>query len=58
MTCAPNIRFYAGAPLKLSSGYNVGTLCIIDSNPKVLDPEEMDHLKAVAQLVVIELERC
>ena len=58
VTCAPNIRFYAGAPLKLSSGYNVGTLCIIDSNPKVLDPEEMDHLKAVAQLVVIELERC
>lgn len=52
----PNIRFYAGAPLKLSSGQAVGTLCIIDPKPKSLDPEEADHLRVLAHMVAMELE--
>jgi GAF domain-containing protein len=52
----PNIRFYAGAPLKLSSGYSVGTLCIIDSKPKYLDEDEVDHLRVLAHMVSMELE--
>lgn len=32
------------APLKLSSGVAVGTLCIIDSHPRRLDDEERYHL--------------
>lgn len=52
----PHIRFYAGAPLKLSSGYNVGTLCIIDSKPKQLDADEVDHLRVLARMVSMELE--
>ena len=57
---APVIRFYAGAPLTLSSGHNVGTLCIIDPKPKRLAEEEVAHLEVLARLVSLELEdhRC
>ena len=41
----PNIRFYAGAPLKLRSGYRVGTLCVIDRVPRALS----EHQRAVLQ---------
>ena len=52
----PFIRFYAGAPLKLSSGQNVGTLCLIDSKPKQLEDEELEHLRVLAHMVAMELE--
>jgi GAF domain-containing protein len=56
VTGAPFIRFYAGAPLKLSSGYAVGTLCLIDSMVNRLEPEELDHLVVLAHMVSMELE--
>ncbi|WP_335720488.1 GAF domain-containing protein [Vibrio natriegens] len=34
VTDDPNIRFYAGYPLKLRQGINIGTLCLIDSVPR------------------------
>lgn len=57
VTGAPFIRFYAGAPLKLSSGFTVGTLCLLDPQPKRLLPEEKTHLHTLAMTVVQELER-
>lgn len=39
----PNIRFYAGVPLRLTSGENVGTLCVIDSKPHQLT----DHQRVI-----------
>ncbi len=38
------IRFYAGVPLVLSGEYAVGTLCIMDTAPRILDAEEIQLL--------------
>ena len=53
---APFIRFYAGAPLRLSGGHAVGTLCLIDSRPRALAVEEREHLAVLAHMVSMELE--
>lgn len=54
VTGNPNIRFYAGQPL-FSDGEAVGTLCVIDRAPRVLDDEERRCLRDLADLVEIEL---
>jgi signal transduction histidine kinase len=52
-----NVRFYAGAPLKLNSGVNLGALCVIDTVPRgELSPKDRKRLETLAQLVVDELE--
>lgn len=50
------IRFYAGAPLTLRDGSRVGTLCVADRRPRVLNTEQVAELKRLAALVVDELE--
>jgi ribonuclease BN (tRNA processing enzyme) len=52
----PRIRFYAGMPLTLSDGSNVGTLCVADVLPRLLDDEQLDMLRRTAASVVGELE--
>lgn len=56
VTGAPNIRFYAGAPLRLSSGERIGTLCVIDRTPRWLTSEQRETLKALSVAVVKSLE--
>jgi phosphoribosyl 1,2-cyclic phosphodiesterase/CheY-like chemotaxis protein len=55
VTDGPRIRFYAGAPLILSDGLPVGTLCAIDHRPRMLSDRELGLLKDVAALVQKEL---
>lgn len=44
----PNIRFYAGAPLRLATGENIGSLCVIDSKPNHLTEHQRIILKHLA----------
>ena len=55
VTGAPYLRFYAGAPLQLPGGAMVGTLCMIDTQPRNLDSTDLAILGALRQLVVDEL---
>jgi len=56
VTGEPKIRFYAGMPLRLSNGFRVGTLCLIDRKPRRLEPEDLVLFRDLARLVVRELE--
>lgn len=55
VTGAPNIRFYAGYPLKLRQEVNIGTLCLIDSEPKILDEEEQQLLADLGAMIEQEI---
>lgn len=50
------LKFYAGAPLKSRDGYNLGTLCILDREPRVLDASEAATLRDLAAVVMNDLE--
>ena len=52
----PNIRFYAGVPLRTPNGHNIGTLCAIDRKPRELSTEQMTVLRDLSRMVVDELE--
>lgn len=48
---APFIRFYAGCPLKTRDGVSIGTLCILDTQPRVLSDKQSDIFLKFAELV-------
>ncbi len=50
-----HVRFYAGAPLKTSSGVKIGTLCMFDFEPRTLDEQERATLHDLAQLATDEV---
>ena len=57
VTGQPGIRFYAGAPLRTPDGHRLGTLCVIDTEPREgLTEFESNALVALASLVVDEME--
>lgn len=51
----PKIRFYAGAPL-MTHGQALGTLCVVDREPRELRPEQLDALRALSRQVVAQLD--
>ena len=57
VTGAPWVRFYAGAPLVTSAGHALGTLCVIDHEPRSLTAQESEALVGLASLVTAEIER-
>ena len=56
VTGAPDIRFYAGVPVLSRNGLALGTLCAIDSKPRVLDADERAVLIDLAALIMREVQ--
>jgi len=55
VTGAPDIRFYAGAPLIDPDGHRLGSLCVIDRVPRKLTVEQKDALRTLADEVMSHL---
>ncbi|KMQ76721.1 GAF domain-containing protein [Marinobacter subterrani] len=51
VTGNPSIRFYAGAPLRDRRGHRVGTLCIIDNEPRTFSEQDKATLRDLADMV-------
>jgi signal transduction histidine kinase len=51
----PHIRFYAGVPLYAAGGQPVGTLCVIDREPRPFDATDLEALSDLAAVVEREL---
>ncbi|WP_439599126.1 PAS domain S-box protein [Falsiroseomonas sp.] len=53
----PQLRFYAGAPLRTPEGHALGTLCIMDTKPRpLLDAAQVETLRDLAAAVMAQLE--
>lgn len=52
----PHIRFYAGIPLRTSDNFTLGTLCVIDRQPRDLTSIQIQQLEALSRLVISQLE--
>ena len=50
------LQFYAGVPLTVENGENIGTLCIIDQKPRILSADEKQLLKEFALLATEQIE--
>lgn len=50
------LQFYAAAPLRTGDGHRLGTLCIIDREPRVFSPRQAKFLERLAEIVVDEME--
>lgn len=53
----PGMRFYAGMPLVTPEGAAIGTVCVIDREPRELKPAQRDALAALARLTMNLIER-
>ena len=50
------LKFYAGVPLHTFDGHNLGTLCILDFQPRVLTPQETANLEDLAAIVMNDMD--
>ena len=50
------LRFYLGVPLRTSDGFNLGTLCVIDREPRTVTEQQIGNLKDLASVVMDQME--
>ena len=55
VTGGPRVRFYAGCPLFIPGGHAIGTLCVIDQQPRHLETSEILRLRDLADCLQREL---
>ncbi len=53
---APHVRFYAGAVLESSEGLPMGTLCVLDYQPRQLTETQKETLSMLARQIMTTLE--
>ena len=51
VTGPPNLRFYAGAPVLSPEGHVLGTLCVLDREPRRLTADQIHRLNGLAKQV-------
>lgn len=56
VTSYPHVRFYAAVPLMTPEDHAIGTLCVIDQQPRMLRTEQAVALRFLAHQVVTQLE--
>lgn len=56
VTGEPHLRFYAGVPLFTPDGFAIGTLCVLDREPRLLTEQQEYILKTLARNVMAHLE--
>ena len=56
VTSNPYIRFYAGYPLSTSRGEKVGSLCVLDSEPRELSEHQQIAMRVLGRQVMAQIE--
>lgn len=56
VTDDPNLKYYWGVPLKNESGFNLGALCVLDTETKFISPEKVELLEIIADEIVNRLK--
>ncbi|MEM6750004.1 MAG: ATP-binding protein [Planctomycetota bacterium] len=56
VTGEPGIRFYAGVPLRLTTGEALGALCVIDTQTRDISDTQLTHLRILADQAASQLE--
>ena len=56
VTGEPHVRFYAGIPLINPEGLALGTLCVVDHQPRQLSAKQQEALQALSRQVMALLE--
>lgn len=55
VTGRPHIRFYAGQPVHSPDGHRIGTLCVMDSQPRQFGKQEIEDLRDLTVMLELEL---
>lgn len=53
---APGLRCYLGAPLIMSNGHRIGSMCILGTEPRTFTDAEKGMMRSFAALVVSQIE--